>query len=325
MKISELFLTGLMTVAALAVAPSAMAQAYPTKPIRLIVPDAPGGSPDVLGRLLSQKLSESMGQQIVVDNRPGAAGLLAAELAARAAPDGYTLFMSTTSVWAILPSVKKSLPYDANNGFIPITRIASASNVLVVNPSMPVRSVADLVKLAKASPGTINYASAGIATPAHLAGEMLNLLADIKMTHVPYKGAAPALLDVIAGAVQVIVTGPIAAGPHISSGKVRALATTGSQRNPALPDLPTISSTVPGYEISQSWGITAPAGTPPAIIKQLSTEIIKALAQPAVRESITRLGAEPAGGSPEDFSAFIVAERKQLSDVIGKAGIVLAE
>lgn len=325
MKIPELFLTGLMTVASLAVAPSAMAQAYPTKPIRLIVPDAPGGSPDVLGRLLSQKLSESMGQQIVVDNRPGAAGLLAAELAARAAPDGYTLFMSTTSVWAILPSVKKSLPYDANNGFIPITRIASASNVLVVNPSMPVRSVADLVKLAKASPGTINYASAGIATPAHLAGEMLNLLADIKMTHVPYKGAAPALLDVIAGAVQVIVTGPIAAGPHISSGKVRALATTGSQRNPALPDLPTISSTVPGYEISQSWGITAPAGTPPAIIKQLSTEIIKALAQPAVRESITRLGAEPAGGSPEDFSAFIVAERKQLSDVIGKAGIVLAE
>ena len=325
MKIPELFLTGLMTVAALAVAPSAMAQAYPTKPIRLIVPDAPGGSPDVLGRLLSQKLSESMGQQIVVDNRPGAAGLLAAELAARAAPDGYTLFMSTTSVWAILPSVKKSLPYDANNGSIPITRIASASNVLVVNPSMPVRSVADLVKLAKASPGTINYASAGIATPAHLAGEMLNLLADIKMTHVPYKGAAPALLDVIAGAVQVIVTGPIAAGPHISSGKVRALATTGSQRNPALPDLPTISSTVPGYEISQSWGITAPAGTPPVIIKQLSTEIIKALAQPAVRESITRLGAEPAGGSPEDFSAFIVAERKQLSDVIGKAGIVLAE
>jgi hypothetical protein len=155
------------------------AQNYPSKPVRLIVPDAAGGAPDILGRILAQKLSESLGQQVIVDNRPGAAGLLAAELAARAAPDGYTLFMSTTSVWAILPSVKKNLPYDAANGFMPITRIASASNVMVINPSLPANSVADLVKLVKASPGTINYASAGIATPAHLAGEMLNLLADI--------------------------------------------------------------------------------------------------------------------------------------------------
>ncbi|MEO8542769.1 MAG: tripartite tricarboxylate transporter substrate binding protein [Burkholderiaceae bacterium] len=325
MKTKRYLLLTAMAATAMALAPNAMAQAYPNKPIRLIVPDAPGGSPDVLGRLLAQKLSESMGQQIVVENRPGAAGLLAAELAARAAPDGYTLFMSTTSIWAILPSVKKNLPYDADKAFIPISRIATASNVLVVNPSLPVKSVADLIKLAKASPGSINYASAGIATPAHLAGEMLNLLADIKMTHVPYKGAAPALLDVISGNVQVILTGPLAAGPHMASGKVRALATTGAQRNPSLPDLPTIAETVPGYEISQSWGITVPAGTPAPIVKQLGAEMIKVLALPDVRERITRLGVDPATGGAEEFAAFITTERKRLSDVISKAGIVLSE
>lgn len=318
-------LLGMMAAATLSMAPAAMAQAYPNKTIRLIVPDAPGGSPDVLGRLLAQKISESLGQAIVVENRPGAAGLLAAEMAARSAPDGYTLFMSTTSIWAILPSVKKNLPYDADNGFIPISRIATASNVLVINPTMPVQSVADLVKLAKASPGSINYASAGIATPAHLAGEMLNLLVDIKMTHVPYKGAAPALLDVISGNVQVILTGPLAAGPHMATGKVRALATTGAQRNPSLPELPTISETVPGYEISQSWGIAVPAGTPAPIVKQLGAEMTKVLALPDVRERITRLGVVPATGGAEEFAAFIAAERKRLSDVIGKAGIVLAE
>lgn len=325
MKTKRHFILAAMAAVAMGMAPDAMAQTYPSKPIRLIVPDAPGGSPDVLGRLLAQKISESMGQAIVVENRPGAAGLLAAEMAARAAPDGYTLFMSTTAIWAILPSVKKNLPYDADNAFIPISRIATASNVLVINPALPVKSVADLVKLAKASPGSINYASAGIATPAHLAGEMLNLLADIKMTHVPYKGAAPALLDVISGNVQVILTGPLAAGPHMASGKVRALATTGAQRNPALPDLPTIADTVPGYEISQSWGITVPAGTPAPIVQQLGAEMVKVLAMPDVRERIARLGVVPANGGAEAFAAFISAERKRLSEVIGKAGIVLTE
>jgi len=325
MKILKLALLNLLAVVLSAVSPAAFAQAYPTKPIRLIVPDAPGGSPDILGRILAQKLSDSMGQQVIVENRPGAAGLLAAEIAARAAPDGYSLFMSTTSVWAILPSVKKSLPYDATNGFMPITRIATASNVMVMNPSVPAKSVSELVKLIKTNPGTINYASAGIATPAHLAGEMFNLLADVKMTHVPYKGAGPALLDVIAGTVHVIITSPIAAGAHITNGKVRAIATTGDQRNPGLPDLPTIAESVPGYNISQSWGITAPAGTPAAIVKQLNTEIIKAINLPDVRDRITRMGAVPVTETPEDFTAFISAERKRLSDVISKTGIVLAD
>lgn len=318
-------LVHLGAAALLALPFGALAQGYPTKPIRLIVGDATGGSPDTLGRILAQKLSDSLGWQVVVDNRPGAAGLLAADLAAKAPPDGHTLFMSTTSVWAILPNLKKNLPYDPVLSFIPITRIASASNVLVINLSVPAKSVAELVRHAKANPGQLNYASAGIASPAHLAGEMLNLLADIKMTHVPYKGAGPALLDVIAGSVQLIITSPIAAGAHMSGGRVRALASTGSVRNPALPELPTIAETVPGYDISQSWGITVPAGTPPSVVTLLHTEIVRALRLPDVRDRITRTGAVPVGDSAEEFAAFIAAERKRLGEVISKTGIVLAD
>ena len=307
------------------VLPSALAQTFPDKPIRLIVGDAPGGSPDTLGRLLAQRLSESLGQSVVVDNKPGAGGLVAAEIAAKAPPDGYTLFMSTTTVWAILPNVKKNLPYDPLKSFVPISMIASASNVLVVNTSLAATSVADLVKLAKASPGKLNYASAGVASPAHLAGEMLNLLGDVKLTHVPYKGAAPALLDVIAGSAQLIITSPIAAGPHLSSGKVRALATTGQERNPSLPDLPTVAESIPGYEITQSWGITAPAGTPPAIVVKLHAEIAKALAVADTRERIAKTGAVAIGDTPEQFETFINAERTRLGEVIAKTGIVLAD
>ena len=315
-----------VTVLALsALIPVALAQTYPDKPIRLIVGDAPGGSPDTLGRLLALRLSESIGQPVVVDNKPGAGGLVAAEIAAKSPADGYTLFMSTTSVWAILPNVKKNLPYDPMKSFAPISLMASASNVLVVNTALGATSVADLVKLAKASPGKLNYASAGIASPAHLAGEMLNLLGEVKFTHVPYKGAAPALLDVIAGSAQLIITSPIAASPHLTSGKVRALATTGKERNPSLPDLPTIADTLPGYEISQSWGIVAPAGTPPAIVKRLHEEIAKALALADTRERIAKTGAVPVGNTPEAFEAFIHAERTRLGEVIAKTGIVLAE
>ena len=325
MKRCKVVLSHLLTIAMLSASFGVVAQSWPAKPIRLIVGDATGGSPDTLGRILAQKLSESLGWQVVVDNRPGAAGILAADLAAKAPPDGYTLFMSTTSVWAILPNLKKNLPYDPVTSFIPVTLVASASNVLVVNLAVPAKSVAELVRYAKANPGRLNFASAGIASPAHLAGEMLNLLADIRMTHVPYKGAGPALLDVIAGSVQLIITSPIAAGAHMNNGRVRALASTGAQRNPVLPDLPTIAETVPGYDISQSWGITVPAGTSPAVVTLLNTEIIKALRIPDVRERIARTGAVPAGNTPDEFAAFIAAERKRLGEVIGKTGIVLAD
>lgn len=310
-------------IVALLTAGLAQAQGYPDKPIRMIVASAPGGAPDILGRSVAQKMSETLGQQVVVDNRAGASGLIGAELAAKAAPDGYTLFLGTTTLYALLPNLKKNLPYDIKRDFASITQIAGASNVLVVNPSVPARSVAELLQYAKAKPGALNYASAGRGTPAHLAGEMLNVTAGINMTHVPYKGAGPALIDIIAGQIQLIITSPIAAGPHISSGKVRALATTGIKRNPALPDLPTIADTVPGYEITQWWGLSAPARTPRAIISRLHAETAKAINLPDVRERITRAGAEPVGGTPQAFDAFIDAERRRLGNVIRKAKITL--
>jgi tripartite-type tricarboxylate transporter receptor subunit TctC len=302
---------------------AARAQIYPARPIRLIVADPPGGAPDQLGRIVAQRLSDALGQQVVVDNKPGASGILGADVAARAEPDGHVLLLSTTAIWAIMPSVKKTLPYDPTTSFVPITRIATASNVLVVNPDLPAKSVAELVALAKASPGRINYASAGVASPAHLAGEMLNLRGGVKMTHIPYKGAAPALLDVIAGSAQLIITSPVSAGGHIANGKVRALATTGAQRNPVLPDLPTIGETLPGYDISQSWGFVAPAGTPQPVIHRLYGEIAKALAEPDVRERIAKTGAVPVTETPEAFAGFMVAERQRLADVIVKSGIAL--
>ena len=206
-------LMGLTGAALLVIAASASAQPYPTKPIRMIVASAPGGAPDILARTVAQKLSDSLGQQVVIDNRPGASGLIGAELAAKAAPDGYTLFLGTTTLYAILPNLKSRLTYDPVRDFVSITQIAVASNVLVVNPSLSAKSVAELVLLAKSRPGSLNYASAGSGTPAHLAGAMLNVMAGIDMTHVPYKGAGPALMDVIAGQVQIIITSPIAAGP----------------------------------------------------------------------------------------------------------------
>ena len=320
MKLLVLFATLLLSSSH-----EALAQAYPTKPIRLIVADAAGGAPDQLGRVVAQKISESLGQQVIVDNRPGASGALGADIAARSSPDGYSLLLTTTAIYAILPSLKKNLPYDPAKDFVPISRIATASNVLVVNASLPAHSVAELVQLAKRKPGAINYASAGVGSPAHLAGEMLNLLAGIRLVHVPYKGAAPALVDVIAGNAQLIITSPIAAGGHIQTGRVRALATTGAERNPSLPDLPTIAETLPGYEISQSWGLVAPAGTPASIIKRLSDETAKALRLPEVKEQVLKTGAVPAGDSAAAFEAFMAAERRRLGDVIAKTGIVLAD
>jgi tripartite-type tricarboxylate transporter receptor subunit TctC len=306
-------------------AANAAAQTWPAKPVRLIVADAAGGAPDQLARILSAKLAEGFGQQVIVDNRPGAGGTLGADLAAKATADGYTLLLSTTAIWAILPSLKKDLPYDPVRDFAPISRLATTSNVLVINTSLPAKSVAELVQLAKSKPGALNYASAGIGTPAHLAGEMLNLLAGIKMTHVPYKGAAPGLLDVIAGNAHVIITSPISAGAHMNAGRVRALATTGIERNPSLPDLPPIADTVPGYEITQSWGVVAPAATPQPVLRRANEEIVRAMALADVRERVLKMGAVPAGDSPQAFEAFMARERQRLAEVITKSGIVLSE
>ncbi len=303
----------------------AHAETYPAKPVRLIVADAAGGAPDQLARIVGQKLADRLGQPVVIDNRPGAAGALGAELVARGPADGYTLLLTTTAIYAILPHLRKNLPYDPVGDFVAISRIASASNVLVVNTALPARSVAELVQLAAREPGTLNYASAGIGTPAHLAGEMLNLLAGIKLTHIPYKGAAPALLDVIAGDAQLIITSPIAAGAHMTGGRVRALATTGRERDPNLPELPTVAETVRGYEITQSWGVAARAGTPAAIVTRLNEEIAKVMSLPELKDQVLKVGAVAAGDSADAFAAFMAAERRRLGEVVDKAGIVLTD
>jgi tripartite-type tricarboxylate transporter receptor subunit TctC len=315
----------LLLVAFALCAVGASAQQYPNRPIKLIVADSAGGAPDLLARLVAQKLSENIGQPVVVDNRAGAGGVVGAEIAAKSAADGYTLLLTTTAIYAILPNLHKSLPYDPVKDFVPISRIATASNVLVVNNALPAKNIEELIKLAKERPGALNYASAGIGTPAHLAGEMLNLLADIKVVHVPYKGAAPALTDVIAGNAQYIITSPIAAGAHMTGGRVRALATTGAERNPGLPNLPTIAETVPGYEITQTWGIVAPAGTPPEVTGRLNAEIVKVMSQHDMKDKVLATGATPVGDSQAAFEAYMAKERQRLGEVIAKRGIALAD
>jgi tripartite-type tricarboxylate transporter receptor subunit TctC len=311
----------LALVTLLIAAGMAQGQTFPQKPIRVIVGSAPGGAPDILARTIGQKITDSMGQQVVIDNRAGASGAIGAEMTAKAVADGYTLFLSTTMGFAILPHVKKKLSYDAVKDFASITQLAAASNVLVINPAVPAKTVAELLQLAKSRPGGLNYGSAGSGSPAHLAGEMLNMMAGVRMTHVPYKGAAPALLDTIAGHVQFIITSPISAAPHINSGKLRAIATTGSKRNVTFPDLPTVADTLPGFEITQWWGLSAPARTPKAVIDRLHTEAAKAINMPDVRERIARDGAAAVGGTPREFDTLIAAESRRFGELIRKAGI----
>ncbi|MBM3408231.1 MAG: tripartite tricarboxylate transporter substrate binding protein [Betaproteobacteria bacterium] len=321
---APLILSAVIAAAAL-MTPSAQAQLVSGRTVRIVVGDAAGGSPDTLGRLLAQKMAESLGQAVVVENKPGASGILAAETVAKASTDGHTLLVNTTSLWAILPSIKKSLSYDAERSFVPITLIATTANVLAINANHPARSVSDLVAYGKANPGKLNFASAGVGSPAHLAGEMLGLYADLKMTHLAYKGAGLALLDVIGGVADFIITSPVAAGPHVASGKVRLLATSGAQVNPALPNLPPISATIAGYDITQSWGMSAPAGTPEPTIRQLHAELVKALRQPDVHEKIKGMGATPVGNSIAEFTRFMADERKRLAEVITRRNIPLMD
>lgn len=297
------------------------AQAYPTKPIRFVINSAPGGAPDIIGRTVAQRLTEQVGQQIVVDNRAGASGVIAAELVAKSVPDGYTTLLGATTIFAMLPAMRSKLPYDVERDFAPVMLLASAANVVVVNASLPVKNVAELLALARSK--HLLYGSAGAGTPAHLAGEMMNLLGGVKMGHVPYKGAGPALTDVIAGQLQLIITSPIAAGPHVQNGRVRLLATTGTKRDPQLPDLPTVADTLPGYEITQWWGMAVPVKTPRAVVQKLNQELGKVLKHPELSEQMKRQGAVLGGGAPADFGRFIASERSRLGGVIRQAGIRL--
>jgi tripartite-type tricarboxylate transporter receptor subunit TctC len=294
---------------------------YPSKPVRFIVPSSAGGGTDIIARAIAQKLSEALGQQFVVENKPGAGQMIGLEAAARAPADGHTLVMSASTL-AINPVMYKKVPYDPLRDFAPITQAASLPNVLVVHPSLPVKSVAELIALAKREPGKIAYASAGVGTSPQMSVELLKSLAGIDLLHVPYKGTTPGVVDLLAGQVGVMTPNVLTALPHIKAGKLRALAVTSGKRSEALPDVPTIAEAgVAGYESVQWYGVLAPAGTARAIVERLHAEIVRALRAGDVRERLAADGAEPVGSSPEEFAAFIRAEIVKWAKVAKAAGI----
>jgi tripartite-type tricarboxylate transporter receptor subunit TctC len=303
---------------------SALAQVYPSKPIHLIVPFAAGGGNDNVARLLGKRLADGFGQPVIVDNRPGAGGVVGAELAAKSPADGYTLFLGGVGSHAINPNLIDKLPYDPIRDFAPVALLAQAPLVLAVHPSVPARTLAEFVAYARKNPGKLNFASNGNGSSSQLAAVMFASMAGIEMVHVPYKGLAPALADLLSGQVQLMFSSVVAILPHIRAGKLRALAVTGKKRLAQLPDAPTIAeSGFPGYEASSWYGILAPAGTPREIVTKLNAELAKALEQPEVRNSLLAEGAEPAGGSPEAFAAHIRAEKERLGKVIRDAKIRL--
>ncbi|HET7033335.1 MAG TPA: tripartite tricarboxylate transporter substrate binding protein [Casimicrobiaceae bacterium] len=310
-------------IAAIAVATSSEAQTpvYPTKPIRLVVPFPPGGATDIIARAVAQKLSETWGQSIVVDNRPGAGGNIGTELVAKAAPDGYTLEMGTVGTHAINASLYAKIPFDNVKDFAPIILVAGVPNVLEVTPSLPVNSVQELIAYAKANPGKLNFASSGNGTSIHLSGELFKVMTGVQMTHVPYKGSAPALQDLIAGQVQLMFDNLPPSLPQIKGGKLRALAVTSATRAPALPDVPTVAeSGLPGFEASSWFGLLAPVGTPPAIIAKINAEVAAWLASPEGKEKLASIGANAAGGSPGDFARHIQAETAKWAKVVKESG-----
>ena len=311
----------LLLIAGAVVAPAAFAQAYPTHSIRLVVPFPAGGTTDILARAAAQKLSESLGQAVVVDNRPGAAGNIGADLVAKSAPDGYTLLMGTVGTHAINPSLYAKMPYDHVKDFVPVVLVAGVPNVLAVYPAFPVNSVAELIALAKSKPGTINFASSGSGTSIHMSGELFKSMAGVDMTHVPYKGSAPALTDLMGGQVQIMFDNLPSALPLIKAGKLRAIAVTSLKRAPALPDVPTISeSGLPGFEASSWFGVLAPAGTPSPIVAKINADVNKWLQSPEAREQLLAQGANAAGGTPEQFTAHIRAETEKWAKVVKASG-----
>ena len=298
----------------------AIAQTYPNRPIRMLVGYPPGGPADVTARLVAPHLSESLGQQIVIDNRSGAGGTLAAETLARSEPNGYTVGIVANGEMAISPNLRK-LTYDPLRDFAPVSRIGANQLALVVHPSVQAKSVAELVALAKAKPGAVNFASAGTGSTAHLAGELFKNLAAIDIVHVPYKGAGPALTDLIGGQVHMLITGYPGALPHIKAGRLRALGATGPKRMIAAPDLPTIGETVKGYDVTSSYGLLLPSRAPQAIVTRLHRELAAVVRKPEVQEKLIALGFEPEGNSPAEFAAQMKSELAKWAKVIKAANI----
>jgi tripartite-type tricarboxylate transporter receptor subunit TctC len=308
-------------VALLALVTNAYAQQYPSKPIRLVVGFAAGGPSDVAARTIAQKLTEKWGQQVIVDIRPGAGGNIATEIVAKAPADGYTL-LEPAFAHAANPFLYSKLPFDAVKDFAPVLLFASIANVLVVHPSLPVHSVKELIAFAKAHPGQLTMGSSGNGTASHLASELMNYMAGIKTTHVPYKGLAPAHTDLMGGQLSMLFDGIVTGMPAVNAGRLRALAVTTAKRWQGTPDIPTMSEAgLAGFEVNSWYGLLAPAGTPREIITRLNSEVSRALREPDARERLYSIGAEPMNNTPEEFAAYISAEMAKWSKVIKAAGV----
>jgi tripartite-type tricarboxylate transporter receptor subunit TctC len=311
-----------MLGAVLLIAPIAgMAQSgYPNKPVKIVVSFSPGGTTDILARFLAQKLTDSMGQSFVVENKAGAGGTLGNDFVAKSPPDGYTLLMGSASNLAVAVGMYKNLPYDYKKDLIPVAQVAGGPFVIVVNPQVPANNLRELIALAKAKPGQITFATSGNGTSLHLAAELINAMADIKMNHIPYKGTGPATMDTISGTVNMTLSDMVPFVPHIQSGKLKALAQTTAQRSRLLPELPTVAETLPGYDATSWYGIMAPAGTPTAIVQRINQELTKILQQPDVRARYASLGVDPVIASPEQFGQYINSEQAKWADVIRRSG-----
>ncbi len=301
--------------------PAHAQSSYPTRTVRLIVPSSPGGGTDISARIIAPQLTQFLGQQVIVENRPGAGTMIGGEAVARAAPDGYTLLMGISTL-AINPAMYKKVPYDALRDFAPISQAVALSNVLVIHPSLPPLNLKSFIAFAKARPGELNFASAGLGTSPHLSVELFLVLTKLKMLHVPYKGTGPGVIDLIAGHVPVMMPNMLSAKPHIRSGRLRALGVTGAKRAPGADDIPTIAEAgVPGYQAVQWYGVLAPAGTPADIITKLHAGVVRAVQNPDVRKRLMNDGAEPVGSSSAEFAAYIRAETDKWAKVIKAAGI----
>ncbi|MES2534783.1 MAG: tripartite tricarboxylate transporter substrate binding protein [Pseudomonadota bacterium] len=300
---------------------NAMAQVYPSKPIHIVIGFPPGGAIDIIARVMAPKLAADLGQPVVVENKPGAGGVIGMQSVARADPDGHTLFMGTMGNFSITPGLVKDLPYNVQKDFAPVTQVASAGFVLYVNPKVPVKNVAELVAYAKANPQGMNFSSSGNGGLPHMAGEMFNAAAGLKMTHVPYKGSAPSVNDVMGGQVQLTFESVAVGIQNVKSERLRALATTGTQRMSVLPDTPTVAETIPGFNVKNWFGIAVPAGTPVDRINRLQKSIAAALRQPDMGKTLAGLGVDPVGDTPTQFGAYIKAETDRWQKLINDSGI----
>ena len=309
-------------IAACGLSAPVTAQPYPSKPLKMILPFPAGGPTDIVARSMSQGLAEALGHNVVIDNRPGGGGMIGATLAAKSPGDGYTLFLGGITTFGVAPSVHKNLPFDPLRDFLPVTQATRQPIMLMIHPSLPVKAVREFIALAKARPGEVNYASSGPGGSGHMAGELFKLVAGVNLVHIPYKGAPPALNELIAGQVQVMFGTMLAAVPHVRSGRVRAIAVTGPHRTKALPDVMTFAQAgLPAYDASSWNGVLVPAGTPRAIVDRLNAELVRILKMPNVLDRLAQDGAEPAPSTPEEFGALIKTEIGKWARVVQAANI----